>query len=207
MTDAAIDQLHQLLQVNSELLQAQNEANKLKDQELSLKAQELALEQQKLAQEQAKVELEKQNRDLQRRAINRAETRLNEVLQRYVGLAERVEILISYAQKNLLRDDAYKDILVQLSERFETVERAVLLALVDKLDSPHIMKEAEETIGKLDYSLARASKQRQLSSKYKGLNKLKEKEAEGDESILVLNKIEKLEQEITELEEWLNVNR
>jgi hypothetical protein len=192
----ALEQLQNLLRINAELLEAQNKANDLKEQELKLKSDSLKIE-------QDKVDLERQNRELQRQSLNRAETRLQEVLQRYTGLAERVEILISYAQKNLFKDDAFKDILAQLSERFETFERAIMLAIMEKLDSPQIKAEANEAIKAINISLNRASKQRQLSSYYKSLNRLKEKEAEGEGDLKLLNKIEDISEKIEELEKEL----
>ena len=85
----ALIQLQSLLRVNGELLEAQNKANELKEEELLLKKQELQAE-------QDRIDLERQNKALQREALNRAEKRLQEVLHRYAGLAERVEILITY---------------------------------------------------------------------------------------------------------------
>lgn len=189
----ALEQLHNLLKVNSELLEAQNKANLLKEEELRLKAESLKVE-------QDKIDLERQNKALQREALNRAEIRLQEVLQRYVGLAERVEILISYATKNLFKDDAFRDILAALSEKFEVFERAIMLALMDKLDSPHVQKEASDIVDKLGQSLNKASKQRQLSLYYKNLNRLEERRAEGDENIELLNRIDAMKENIERLE-------
>lgn len=193
----AITGLQELLRVNRELLEAQNTANELKDKELSQK--ELFL-----AQEQARIELERQNNELKKLALNRAESRLNEVLQRYVGLGERVEILIGYAQKNLLKDDAFKDILANLSERFETIERSMMFALMEKLAGHQIREEVEDTIDTISDSLIQSSKKRQLLSLVKNLNILKEQKAQGDDSLLVLNKIDKLEEEIARLHGELN---
>lgn len=192
----ALEQLQNLLKANSLLLEAQTKANELKEEELSLKSQALKLE-------QDKVDLERQNRELQRHALNRAESRLQEVLQRYVGLAERVEILISYAQKNLLKDDAFKDILAALSERFETFELAMMLALMEKLDSPHVQDKAEEVIGDMGHALTRASKQRQMISYQKSLNIIEEQIAEGDDSVRLINKRDKIKKSMVELEEEL----
>lgn len=192
----ALEQLHLLLKTNSDLLQSQNKANELKEEELRLQAASLKLE-------QDKVELERQNKILQREALNRAESRLQEVLQRYVGLAERVEILISYAQKNLFKDDAFKDILAQLSERFETFELAMMLALMEKLDSPHVQSKAEEVIGDMGNTLNRSSKQRQMRSYQKSLNVIEEQIAEGDDSVRLINKRDKIKESICKLEEEL----
>ncbi len=192
----ALEQLQNLLKINTELFEAQNKANDLKEEELRLKSESLKLE-------QDKVDLERQNRELQRQALNRAETRLQEVMQRYSGLAERVEILISYAQKNLFKDDAFKDMLAQLSERFETFERAMMLAIMEKLESPQIQTEALKTVKELDKSLNEASRRRQLSSYYKNLNKLKEREAEGEDDLKLLNKIDNITEKIAELENEL----
>lgn len=189
----ALEQLQNLLRVNTELLQSQNKANDLKEEELKLKSESLKTE-------QDKIDLEKQNRELQRHALNRAESRLQEVLQRYVGLAERVEILINYAQKNLFKDDAFKDILAQLSERFETFELAMMLALMEKLDSPHVQNKAGEVVDDMSRTLDRTSKQRQLMSYQKSLNVIKEQIAEGDESVNLINKRDRIESTIRQLE-------
>lgn len=192
----ALEQLHELLKVNSELLQSQNKANDLKEEELRLKVLSLQAE-------QDKIELERQNKALQKEALNRAEARLQEVLQRYVGLGERVEILIRYVEKNLFTDDAFKDILAALSERFETFELAIMLALMDKLESPAIQTKATEVIKGLGNTLSVASKQRQLTSHQKNLNILEEKIAEGDDNLRVINKRDNIKKEIERLEEEL----
>lgn len=192
----ALIQLQSLLRVNGELLEAQNKANELKEEELLLKKQELQAE-------QDRIDLERQNKALQREALNRAEKRLQEVLHRYAGLAERVEILITYAQKNLFKDDAFKDMLAQLSERFETFERAMMLGIMEKLDSPYVQNEARDTVGQLGSSLNVASKRRQLSSHYKNLNKLLEQQADGDDSLIISNKIDKARENIERLEQEL----
>lgn len=192
----ALEQLQYLLKVNTELLQSQNKANELKEQELQLKSESLKIE-------QDKIEIERQNKALQREALNRAETRLQEVLSRYVGLAERVEILISYAQKNLFKDDAFKDILASLSERFETFELAIMLALMEKLDSPHVQKKAEKVTGDISTSLTKASKQRQLLSYYKSLNVIEEQIAEGRDDLRIINKRDEIKDSIADLEEQL----
>lgn len=192
----ALEQLHNLLKVNSELLEAQNKANLLIEEKLRLEAESLKVE-------QDKIDLERQNKALQREALNRAETRLQEVLQRYVGLAERVEILISYAQKNLFKDDAFKDILGQFSERFETFELAIMLALMEKLDSPHVQAKAGVVVDDLSITLTKASKQRQLIAHYKNLNNLEERIAEGDDALSLINKRDKTKATIARLEEEL----
>lgn len=192
----ALAQLQHLLQVNAELLQAQHEANRLKEEELKIKEAALKIE-------QDKIDLERQNRALQKEALNRAESRLQEVLQRYVGLAERVEILIGYAQKNLLKDDAFKDILAALSERFETFELGMMLALMDKWESPHIQEKAHEIVDKFNDSLSVASKKRQLMSYSKNLNTLEEQIAEGEDSIKILNKRDRMKEEIERLKNEL----
>jgi hypothetical protein len=194
--DDALQELHNLLKVNTELLEAQNKANLLKEEELKLKSESLKLE-------QDKIDLERQHRELQRQALNRAETRLQEVLQRYAGQSERIEILISYAQKNLFKDDAFRDVLAAISERFETFELAIMLALMEKLDSPHVQNKGEEVVGQLGNSLNRSSKQRQLMAHYKNLNILEERLAEGDDSLPLINKRNRIKEEIERLEQEL----
>lgn len=195
--DDALQQLQDLLKLNTELLQAQNRANELKSEELRLQSESLK-------NEQGRIDLERQNKALQREALNRAERRLQEVLQRYAGLAERVEILINYAQKNLFKDDAFRDILSNISERFEEIERAMNLILIDKLDTPHLKMEAERTIDRISNNLDKTSKQRQLLSYRKSLNRLKERQAEGEDDLRLLNQIDNINLRIGELEKELS---
>ena len=93
--------------------------------------------------------------------------------------------------------------MAQLSERFETFERAMMLGIMEKLDSPYVQNEARDTVGQLGSSLNVASKRRQLSSHYKNLNKLLEQQADGDDSLIISNKIDKARENIERLEQEL----
>lgn len=193
----ALEELHRLLQVNTQLLEAQSKANLLKEQELRL--QKEAVEN-----ERRKLDIEAQNKALQRESLNRAESRLQEVLRRYLGLAEQTEIIIGYAQKHMFKDDAFRDLITSLSERFETVERAVMLVLIERLDSPHLKSEGSRLVDELGKNLLLPSKKRQLKTQYQNLAILEERKAEGDESLELINRIAKVKKEIEALEEEID---
>lgn len=192
----ALEQLQALLKINAELVQAQNRANELKEQELALKHDEVSNQARTLDLEAQRIALEKER-------LKRAEARLHEVLNRYVGQAERADVLLNYMEKHTFNDDALCDFLEQFSKRFETVEHAAMLTLMAKLESPHVRQQAEQAIGEFDESLTRASKQRQRFSYQKSLNKLEEQRAEGDSGVKLLNEIDRIRSEIARLEEEL----
>lgn len=200
----ALDQLQELLKAHAALIEAQDRANELKGQELEIRRLETENKARELDQERERLNLERER-------LNRAEARLQEVLQRYVGLADcildqgkQVSVLVTYFQKSAFGDDAHRDFLEWLSERIARLERGQMLNLMERVDSPQVQRELQATINGHAQSLTKESKRRQLTSYRKSLNKLEERRAEGDEDLEVLNKIERIKEEIIRLESELS---
>lgn len=119
--DAAISKLQQVLDSHSELAKAQNDANKLKEEELKL-------ERDKAENHRRELDLQSQDLALKRETLNRAESRLQEIVQRYVN-AENKLITI---------DDAFGETVQRLIEQLREVQDALrdvekaLLALLTR---------------------------------------------------------------------------
>lgn len=150
--------------------------------------------------EQSKLNIERRKEGLQLGLIEAGQNQAQETRL----LRGKVQELLEYLQRHALRDDAIQDFHKNISERFETIERGLMLVLMERLDSPQTQAEAQRVVDSLQTTLTSESKKRQLARWYNNLNRLEEKRAAGDDSIATLNKIDEAKNEITRLETEIN---
>lgn len=182
----ALKNLQQLFQAQAELAEQQATANRLKEDELRV-------ERDKAENHRRELDLQAQDMALKRETLNRAETRLQEVIQRYIQAEAKL----------ITTDDSYGETVQRVIDRLKRIEDAVrdiekgVLALLTR-DGAGI-QESRDAI-----RLRRQLEQVEdlITQHYDNLHALKERAARrGDDvPVALLNDIKREEEAIENLE-------
>lgn len=190
-TNEALDKLSELLAAQTELATQQAEANRLKIEELRLQATEAENEARRL-------DLEAQGLDLERKRINRAEARLQEVIQRYSTASNQLITL----------DDAFGETVQRVIERMRAIEdsqRDIEKGLYALLSQS--LAEIQDSFDTVKRRMIKGQLQGVITQHYENLQKLEERAARrGDDvPVSLSNQIDTEKEKIEELETRLKV--
>jgi hypothetical protein len=184
--EAALDQLHQVLETHKELIRLQAEGNQLKTLELEIERAKVEAQQRELDLKEKEVERERQTE-------NARSARFVEVIDRYANLGEQVAGLI---QEKSISDSILREGLEAFSGEVRIIKRG-LYALLSR-DGGEIQKVKQELRAEFD----REEVQELLIRQRRNLAKLKQREAKygGNAPLEIQNQIEDVEAEILRLE-------